>query len=59
MVGPGHYTIHFNLEGGGVPLTSRDINTLDNESLAFGHDVSLGIKASFRFKFRYWQVRNP
>ena len=56
--GPHSYTIHFNQEGGGIPLTLEGIDTLDNESLAFERTVSLGCKALFRFKFEHWQVRD-
>ena len=30
---------------------------MDEDSPAFEHHSTLGIKASIRFKFRYWQVR--
>ncbi|KAI1784682.1 hypothetical protein LXA43DRAFT_1121500 [Ganoderma leucocontextum] len=46
-------TIYFDQQGNGIPLTA--VNTLDEELLAFEQDVSLGIKASIRFKFKYWQ----
>lgn len=52
-------TIYFNRDGGGIPLMPGAINALGNNSLAFDRNVSLGIKASFRFKFKYWQVRKP
>ncbi|PIL25494.1 hypothetical protein GSI_13384 [Ganoderma sinense ZZ0214-1] len=56
MLVPDGFTIHFNVEGGGIPL--GDIDKLDNELPAFDHNASLGMKASIRFKFRYWQ-NNP
>ena len=58
MDGSHSYTIYFNQQSGGIPLTLQGINTLDNESLAFESTVSLGCKALVRFKFKYWQVQN-
>ena len=58
MDGPHSFTIYFNQEGGGIPLTLQGIGTLDNESLAFERTVSLSYKALVRFKFKYWQVQN-
>lgn len=55
MLVPDGFTIYFNQEGGGILL--GDINTLNDQSPAFEHNSTLGIKASIRFNFRYWQVR--
>ncbi|KAM5544442.1 hypothetical protein V8D89_002102 [Ganoderma adspersum] len=52
-LGPDSYTICFGQHGDGIPLTA--IETLDDEQLSFEQDVSLGIKALIRFKFKYWQ----
>ncbi|PIL25500.1 hypothetical protein GSI_13391 [Ganoderma sinense ZZ0214-1] len=45
-------TIHFGRQGEGIPLSA--VNTLDDHSFAFEQGSSLNIKASLRFRFRYW-----